>query len=131
MKKGHGSKFGRKKEVVLACLAAGKSDSETAQAAGVDLSTVKRWKRMPEFQAELLQIRRDAMTQASARVQHNAVALVSLGLKLASQETTPASVRAHLILGFLDRGNQSVDRDDILVRLEALERAAEQAKNNH
>ena len=99
MKNGHGSKFGRKKEAVMAGLLAGKSEAEAAQAAGVDPSTVKRWKRLPEFQAEFLQLRREAMTQANARIQHNASALISLALKLLSQEGTPASVKAHLVLG--------------------------------
>jgi len=129
MKKGHVNKFRRKKEAALTALLSGKSQVEAAQAVGVDPSTMKRWVQLPEFQSEFLQLRRDAMSQANVRIQHNAAALVSLALKLVSEAATPASVKAHLVLGLLDRGNQSVDRDDILVRLEALERAAEEAKH--
>ncbi|HTQ54510.1 MAG TPA: hypothetical protein VMI94_08635 [Bryobacteraceae bacterium] len=127
--KGHGAKFNRKKEAAITGLLTTRNHEEAARVAGIHVKTLKRWLRLPEFQAELLQVRRDAMSQANARIQHNAGALVSLGLKLAASDGTPAAVRAHLALGLLDRGNQSVDRDDILVRLEALERAAEEAKN--
>jgi hypothetical protein len=129
MRKGHGNKFGRKKEAALAALFSGKSQAEAARAVGIDPSTLKRWVRLPEFQAEFLQIRRDAMGQANARIQYSALALVSHGLKLAGADSTPASVKAHLILGFLDRGNKSVELEDVLVRLAAMERAMEETKN--
>ena len=128
MTKGHGSKFGRKKEAAIAALLSGKSQAEAARGIGVDPSTMKRWLRLPEFQAEYLQVRREIMSQASARIQNNAVGLTSLALKLVSQEATPASVKAHLILGLLDRGNQAVEREDILIRLAALENANEEGK---
>jgi len=123
MKKGHGSKFGRKKEAAITALFSGKSQADATRLAGVDPSTLKRWLRLPEFQTEYLQVRRDAMSQTSALIQHNSVALASLGLKLVADAATPASVKAHLILGLLDRGNKSVEQEDMLVRLAALERS--------
>src|ERR1700684_1229967 len=84
MKKGHGSKFGRKKEAAIAALLSGKNQAEAARIAGVDPSTLKRWMRLPEFETEYLLLRREAMSQANARIQHNSSALVSLGLKLVS-----------------------------------------------
>jgi transposase-like protein len=129
MKKGHGSKFGRKKEAAIAAMLSGKNQAEAARVAGIDPSTLKRWMRLPEFQAEYLQVRREAMSQANARIQHNAVALASLGLKLVADAATPASVKAHLILGLLDRGNKSVELEDVVIRIAALERGAEEMKN--
>jgi len=129
MKKGHGSKFGRKKEAAITALLSGKNQAEAARVAGVDPSTLKRWLRLPQFQAEYLQARRDAMSHTNARIQHNSGALASLGFKLVADATTPASVKAHLILGLLDRGNKSLELDDVLVRLAVLERAREETKN--
>jgi transposase-like protein len=126
MKKGHGSKFGRKKEAAIAALLSGKSQAEAARVAGVDPSTLKRWMRLPEFQAEYLEVRREAMSQANARIQQNSGALASLGFKLVADPATPASVRAHLILGLLDRGNKALELEDVLLRVAALERAAEE-----
>jgi hypothetical protein len=103
-----------------------KNHAEAARVAGINLSTLKRWLRLPEFQAEFLQVGRDAMSQTNARIQHNSGALASLGFKLAADAATPASVKAHLVLGLLDRGNKAVEQEDILVRLAALERSNEE-----
>jgi transposase-like protein len=121
MTKGHGSKFGRKKEAALAALLLGKSPADAARDVGIDHSTLKRWQRLPEFHAEYLQGRREAVSQANARLQHNCNAIVSVALKLVGDAATPASVRAHLCLGLLDRANKSLETEDVLPRLEALE----------
>lgn len=47
--KGHGSKFGRKKEAAIAALLVEKNQAEAARVVGIDLSTLKRWLRLPEF----------------------------------------------------------------------------------
>ena len=129
MKKGHGGKFGRKKEAAIAALLAQKNQAEAARAAGLDPSTLKRWLRLPEFQDEYLQARREVMSQTNARIQQNSGALASLGFKLVTDAATPASVKGHLILGFLDRGNKSLELEDVLVRLAKLERANEDSNN--
>ncbi|MGA1994959.1 MAG: hypothetical protein ABSH45_04185 [Bryobacteraceae bacterium] len=128
--KGHGNKFGRKKAAAVAALFTAKNHAEAARVAGVDPSTLKRWLRLPEFQAEFLQARRDAISQTNARIQHNSGALASLGFKLVADPATPASVKAHLILGLLDRGNKALELEDVLVRVAALEHAAEMAKSS-
>jgi transposase-like protein len=128
MKNGHGSKFGRKKEAAIAALFSGKSQADAARVVGIDPSTMKRWMRLPEFQAEFLQVRRDALNLAHARTQYIAAALLTLGYKLATDAATPASVKAHLILGLMDRADRSLEQDDILVRLAALERSNEEKK---
>jgi len=126
--KGHGSKFGRKKEAALAALLLGKSQAEAARSVGVDPSTLKRWLRSTDFQAEYLQARREATSQANARLQHNSNAIVSVALKLVADAATPASVKAHLCLGLLDRANKSLETEDLLVRVASLEQAAEVSK---
>ena len=68
------------------------------------------------------------MSQTNARIQHNSGALASLALKLAADPMTPATVRAHLCLGLLDRGNKALELEDVLVRLAALEQSAEETK---
>ena len=81
---------------------------------GVDPSTLKRWLRLPDFEAEYLLVSREAVSQVNARIQHNSGALVSVGLKLVADAATPASVKGHLILGLLDRGNRSLELEDVL-----------------
>jgi hypothetical protein len=41
--KGHGSKFGREKEVVIAALFAEKNQAEATRVAGIDHSTLKQF----------------------------------------------------------------------------------------
>jgi len=127
--KGHGCKLGRKKAAAVEALYTTKNHAEAARVAGVDPSTLKRWLRLPEFQAEFLQIGRDVMTQTNARIQHNSGTLASVGFKLVADAATPASVKARLVLGLLDRGNQTVEQLDILVRVALLERSQEKMKN--
>jgi transposase-like protein len=129
MKKGHGSKFGRKKEAAVQALFAEKNQAEAARVAGIDPSTLRRWMREPEFQAEYLRLRREAMSYTNARIQHLSGALLGVAQKLLVETGTPASVKAHLILGLLDRGNKAVETEDVLPRVEALELAAEEMKN--
>jgi transposase-like protein len=47
--KGHGSKFPRKKEAAIAALLTESNQAEAARAVGINLSTLKRWMREPEF----------------------------------------------------------------------------------
>jgi hypothetical protein len=126
--KGHGAKFGRKKEAAIAALLTQKNHEEAARATGIDLKTLKRWLRLPEFQAEFLLVRREAVGQANARVQQNSGAAASVALMLMADPKTPPTVRAHLSLGLLDRANKSVEQDDMLVRLAAMERSLEEQK---
>ncbi len=124
MKKGHGSKFGQKKEAALAALLFWEEPGGGSRIAGVDPSTLKRWLRLPDFQAEYLQARRDAVSQANARLQHNSNAIASIALKLVADPATQASVKGHPCLGLLDRANKSLETEDLLVRVAALEQAA-------
>jgi hypothetical protein len=125
---GHGSKFGRKKEVAIAALLSQRNQEEAAQAAGVSKRTLNRWLRMPAFRAAYLDARRAAMSQANARLQQTASAAVSALLKVMVDPSTPASVRVRAADCVLARGNQGLENEDLDVRLAALERAAELAK---
>ena len=128
MTKGNGSEFGRKKEAALAALLLGNSQAEAARSVDVDPSTLKRWLRSPDFHAEYLQVRREAVSLANARLQHKSNAIVSMALNLVGDAATPASVKAHLCLGLWDRANKSLETEDLLVRVAAREQSAEASK---
>jgi len=122
--KGHGNKLGRKKEATIAALLTAKSQAEAARVVGINLGTLKRWLRLPEFEAEYLQARREAVSQANARLQQNSGTAASVALMLMADSKTPATVRAHLSLGLIDRANKSLEQEDILMRLARLETAS-------
>ncbi len=125
--KGHGSKFGRKKEAAIAALLSEKNQAEAARVVGVDLSTLKRWMRLPEFIAEYRRARWEVVEQAYARVQQNTPAAASVLLKLMVDPATPASGRIRAALGSFGLAREALDLD-IDTRVSALERGAEDAK---
>ena len=122
--KGHGSKFERKKEAAIAALLAERNQAEAARVAGIDLSTLKRWMRLPEFIEEYRRARWEVVEQAYARVQQNTPAAASVLLKLMVDPVTPPSGRIRAALGIFGLARDALDLD-IETRVSALELAAE------
>ena len=125
--KGHGSKFGRKKEAAIAALLAEKNQAEAARVVGIDLSTLKRWLRLPEFIQEYRRARWEGVEQAYARVQQNTPAAASVLLKLMVESTTPASRRIRAALGIFGLAREALDLD-IETRVAELEKNIEASK---
>src|ERR1700676_1678272 len=122
--KGHGSKFERKKEAAIAALLAERNQAEAARVAGIDLSTLKRWMRLPEFIEEYRRARWEVVEQAYARVQQNTPAAASVLLKLMVDPVTPPPGRIRAALGIFGLARDALDLD-IETRVSALELAAE------
>jgi hypothetical protein len=125
--KGHGSKFGRKKEAAITALLSEKNHAEAARVAGIDLTTLKRWLRLPEFIEEYRRARWEVAEQGYARAQQNTGVAVAVLLKLMVDTATPASSRIRASLGIFDIARDAMDFD-IETRVAALEHAAEIAK---
>ena len=127
MVKGHGSKFGRQKEAAIAALLAERNHAEAARAAGINLSTLKRWMREPEFIQDYRRARWEVVEQGYARIQQNTPAAASILLKLMVDPTTPASGRIRAALGTFTLAREALHLD-IETRVAALEQAAELSK---
>src|ERR1039458_7470762 len=127
--KGHGSKFGRKKEAAIAALLAAKNQAEAARVVGIDLSTLKRWLRRPGFIEEYRRARWEVVEQAYARVQQNTPVAASVLLKLMVDPATPASGRIRAALGTFGLAREALDLD-IETRVSELERAADSAEKS-
>ena len=126
---GHGSKFGRKKEAAIAALLTERSHAEAARVVGIDISTLKRWLRVPEFIEEYRRARWQIVEQSYARVQQNTPAAGSVLLKLMADPATPASGRIRAALGVFGLAREALDLE-IEARVAALEQAAELAKSD-
>jgi hypothetical protein len=123
---GHGAKFGRKKEAAIAALLTSRNIEEAARTINISERALRRWMKLPEFQAEYLQARQDVMRQSNARMQQNSPDAVSVQLKLMADPNTPASVRARTSQYILDSGNKSLEKESweaVQVRVAALESA--------
>jgi hypothetical protein len=125
---GHGSKYNLKKEAAIEALLTRRNLEEAARAAGIGKQTLLRWLKMPEFQAAYLEARRTAVSQTNGRLQHASGVAASTLLKIMVDGNEPASARVRAADSVLDRANQAIDREDVQVRLAALEQAAKRAK---
>ena len=125
--KGHGAKYGRKKEAAIAALLTHKNHEEAAHAIGIDIKTLKSWMRLPEFIEEYRRARWEVVEQAYARVQQNTGAAGSVLLKLMVDPATPASGRIRAALGVFGLAREALDLD-IETRVSALERATGESR---
>jgi transposase-like protein len=125
---GHGSKYGRKKETAIEALLTQRNVEEAARAAGIGKQTLLRWLKIPEFQADLLEARRMAVSQTNGRLQQASGVAASTLFKIMTDGNASDSARVRAADSILDRANQAIDREDVLVRLAALEQAAKWAK---
>jgi hypothetical protein len=122
--KGHGAKFNRKMEAAIAALLTQKNQEEAARTAGIALTTLLRWQKLPEFQKAYREARRAAHGQSIARLQQATSAAVTTLLKVLIDPNTPASVKVRAADSVLDHSAKSIELEDIEARLAELERAA-------
>jgi hypothetical protein len=124
--KGHGAKLNRKMEAVIAALLTQKNQEEATKAAGISVTTLLRWQKLPEFQKAYREARRAAHNQSVARLQQATSAAVTTLLKVLIDPATPASVKVRAADSVLGHSAKSIELEDIEGRLAELERAAEE-----
>jgi transposase-like protein len=122
--KGHGSKFGRKKEAAIVALLTQRNIDEAARSIDVATNTLLKWMKLPEFQAAYLEARRAAHAQSIARLQQATSAAVSTLLKVMVDAGTPASTKVRAADSVLNHSAKSIELEDLEVRLAAVEAAA-------
>jgi len=127
--KGHGSKFGRKKEEAIVALLTQRNFEEAARTAGVSTSTLVRWMKESDFSADYRKARRDAFAQSVARLQQASSAAVSTLLKVMIDPATPASTRVRAADSVLGHSAKAIELEDIEARVAELERGAEASKD--
>jgi hypothetical protein len=125
---GHGAKFGRKKEEAIIALLTHRTMEEAARAVNVSTKTLLRWQDEPEFDAAYRAAKRAAFAQALARLHHLSSAAVSILGKVALDPVTPPSTKVRAADSILNHTIKAIEDEDILARLSALERAAEESK---
>ena len=119
--KGHGSKFGRRKEVAIAALLSTRTLDEAAREAGVSARTLLRWMKIPEFRDEWLAARRHAASQAMARLQNAAGAAAAVVLKSLGDPNLSAATRFKAAQYILDKGREGFELEDLEIRISRLE----------
>ena len=122
--KGHGAKFERKKDEVVAAILSTRTLEEAARMARISLATLTRWMKLPEFETAYREARRVAYGQAIARLQQGSSAAVTVLLKVMVDPASPASVRVRAADSVLDHSKKNIELEDFEARLAELERAA-------
>jgi len=125
---GHGTKFGRKKEEAIAALLSHRTIEDAAQAINIAPRTLLRWMQIAEFKAAYLKARREAVDQATARLQQSTGAAAATMLKLMVDPAAPAAVRLRAAECVFDHAIRAIEIEDIEARVSELEQALEQAK---
>jgi hypothetical protein len=125
--KGHGSQYERKKEAAISALVTQRSIEDAAGVVGVVVSTLRRWMRIPEFDAAYRQARRDAMSQSIARLQQNSGPAAATILKIMVDPDAPRSCRLRAAERVFEYGLRGMEMEDLQARVSALERGAHPA----
>jgi hypothetical protein len=123
--RGHGAKFGRKKEEAVAALLSHKSVEDAANSIDVNAGTLLRWLQMPEFRAMYLKARRAAVQQSVARLQQATGAASITMLKLMTDQNAPPAVRLRAAECVFEIAIKGIEIEDIDARVRQLEEATE------
>src|SRR3954468_15767902 len=121
--RGHGSKFGRKKDEAIAALLTQRNIEEAAKAAGIAPNTLLKWMKEPEFDAAYRAAKRAAYGQAVARLQQGTSAAATTLLKTLIDPNTPASVKVRAAEAIFNHAAKAIEIEDIEARVAALEAA--------
>ena len=81
------------------------------------------WSPTPEFQKAYRQARRDAYSQAVARLQQGTSAAATILLKTMVDPGTPASVRVRAAEAIFSHAFKAIEIEDIEARVSELEQA--------
>jgi len=128
--RGHGAKFGRKKEEAIVALLTNRTIEEAARAVNVSTKTLLRWHKEPEFEAAYYAAKRAAFGQSIARLHHLSSAAVSTLGKVMLDSATPPATRVRAADSILDHTSKAIEIEDIERRVSELERAAEESKRD-
>ena len=116
-----------KQEKALAALLSQPTISAAADALGIGLRTLHTWLTEPAFSEAYRIARREATSQAIARLQQASSEAVTTLVDIAKDASAPKTVRVTAAAKIIDVAIKSVEIDDLAVRIGALE-AAQEAK---
>lgn len=125
---GHGAKFEQKMQQAIAALLSHRSIEQAANEVGISATTLQRWMKEAEFQAELRKARRSAFSHAIGRLHDAAGAATSTLLRIMTDSNTPAATRLRAIEIVLEQGAKAATIDDLDNRVTKLERDAHSAE---
>jgi hypothetical protein len=113
-----------KQEKAVAALLSNPTIKQAAEACGIGERTLHSWLDTLEFQRAYSKARREAVQQATARLQQYSSLAVTTLLEIMATKTNPAAVRLTAAKAVLEMAFRSVELEDLELRLAALEAKA-------
>jgi hypothetical protein len=101
------------------------SVDQAARVVGIAPKTLLRWLQVTEFQAAYRKARREAVGQATARLQQGSGAAASTLLRIMVDKDAPTSSRLRAAESILNHAAKAIEIEDIAARLAALEEATQ------
>ncbi len=123
--KGHGEKLTRKQEVAIAALLLEPTISEAAKSAGIGETTLWRWLQMESFQVAYANAKKEAVSQAIARLQRITTKAVDALEDVMADIEAPAGSRVTAARVVLEMSLKAVELEDLATRVEQLEKTAQ------
>lgn len=125
--KGHGTKLPKQKHEAVVALLEHPTVKEAAQAVGIGEATLFRWLQVPDFQDAYRECKRQIVNHAISRLQQATAEAVETLREVMKDKEKPPSPRVSAAKAVLEIAVKAVETEDILSRLEVLERIAFQA----
>ena len=113
----------RQSQAVLA-LAGEPTLKKASEATGIPERTLYRWRQIPAFKAALHLVQRESFSQATAMLVRYAPHAVQVLGRLMTDISCPHATRAAAASTILKTGRESINLEELVLRIEALEKAA-------
>src|SRR5450631_4242647 len=107
-------------QVLLLCF----TKEKAAEELGINVTTLWRWLKIPEFKDALREAQREANSQTNARLQQSAPLAVNTLLRVISSPDTPASSKVQASRTIILLSQKSIEWEDTEARLARLEKLA-------
>lgn len=126
--KGHGSQLGRRKEQAIAALLTSGSVAEAAESVHVSEATLYRWQQQPDFAAQFKHAKSALLEAVTAKLRKHAGKAADTLDALASDVNNQAAARVSASRAILEFHLRAHELDDLVERLNELEKAIEGKK---
>jgi hypothetical protein len=119
-------KIDSKMEAVISALLISRTIEEAAKMASVGEHTIYRWLKLPEFVEAYREARREVVQHAVSQLQQAVGQAVAVLCEIMDNVVAPASSRVSAAKTIIEQALKAVEMEDIVSRIEKLEKFAEE-----
>lgn len=120
--RGHGTKLPRKRQLAVASLIQCSTIKEAAEAVGIGEATLHRWLTNSEFQKEYRNAKKIIVDEAITNIQKASRESVTVLREIMLDLDKPPNVRVIAARAILDIAVKSIESENLMTRIDALEK---------